>query len=135
MHFTQLALLATGAILAAADPSGPPLVPRSRVSPSDLARIEESPDLLFHFPKNGTFELIQSLTEIVALEARESQANPGPPDNSPSPGPPKKKDPYKCSCNCTLLICGCTCRSLPVPAPPAPPSDGQETHHEDEVVG
>lgn len=120
----QLALLATAASLASAahaDESMPhQLVDRSRISSADRVAIEASPDLVFNFPKNGTFELIQSLTEIVALEARESQANPGPPGDGPSPGPPKKKEPYKCACHCTLLICGCTCKTLPLPDLPQP---------------
>lgn len=97
------------------------LPPRSRhLSPEDRAAIASSPDLTFQFPKNGTFELIQSLTEIVAFEAREAEKNPPPDDGTaPPPGtPPKKKEPYKCGCHCTILICGCTCKSLPLPALP-----------------
>lgn len=93
--------------------------PRSHLTPDQRAAIASGPDLTFHFPKNGTFELIQSLTEILALEARESNADP-PPGGKPPPGtpPPKKKDPYKCGCHCTILICGCTCKTIPLPSMP-----------------
>lgn len=94
--------------------------PRSHLSPDVRAAIAAGPDLTFHFPKNGTFELIQSLTEILALEARDSHADPAPGDGRAPPdgAPPKKKDPYKCACHCTLLICGCTCKTVPLPALP-----------------
>lgn len=124
LRFFQLALLATAAGIASAaqsDEAALQLVRRGRTSPSELVEIEASPDLTFSFPKNGTFELLQSLTEIVALEARESQANPGPPGGGPNPGPPKKKEPYKCACHCTIIICGCSCKTLPLPELPPPP--------------
>lgn len=71
---------------------------------------------LLQIPKNGTFELIQSLTEILAFEAHEAQEpNPPPSGRGASPGTPhKKKEPYKCACHCTLIICGCMCRTLPL---------------------
>lgn len=108
----------TVAVPSQADGNIPQLAQRSHLSPADRSAIQDDPDLTFTFPKDGTFELIQSLTEIVALEARESQANPSPPDEGTPPGPPKKKPQYKCSCHCSILFCGCTCKTLPLPELP-----------------
>lgn len=131
-HLLQLAIMASFFGLITAVPTQtddivppPQLTPRSRLSPEVAQAIQDNPDTSFMFPKNGTFELIQSLTDILAMEAKDSQLNPGPPDTPGPPGPPKPKKPqYKCACHCTLLFCGCNCQTLPLPDLP-PGRSGQ----------